>query len=81
MGRVDAAPQVGDQRLDPGTSLASRRTLDFLDDAAADDDCIGDRGNRPGRRRIADPEADTDRNTGAGANRRDARGHACHQRR
>ena len=41
--------------------LRGRTVLDFLDDPAADDDRVGVRGDRLRARRIADAEADADR--------------------
>ena len=47
----------------PATSrrLVAPGALEQLDQGAADDDRIGDVGHRPRRRRVADAEADADR--------------------
>src|SRR5690242_1039449 len=67
--RVERAPNRRDERA--GTRRCSRRRalLDLGDDAAADDDRVGMRGDRARARRIANAEAHADRQCDLAANR------------
>ena len=58
---VEGGADAGSEGADGGDGLVGRCRFDFLDDAAADHDCVGHLCYRPGGRAVADAEADADR--------------------